>query len=153
LISAFAMLANDGKRPQPRLIKKIGDKEVPLAPQQEVVKPETAHKVMDFMESVFSSEAGTARGLRIPGYRLAGKTGTAERVRSKGGGGYVSNFVGYVPAENPRALILVMVDNPKGAYYGAIVAGPVFKDLAAAVIRRYAIPPSKPAASPQAKKN
>jgi cell division protein FtsI (penicillin-binding protein 3) len=153
LISAFAMLANDGKRPQPRLIKKIGDKEVPLAPQQEVVKPETAHKVMDFMESVFSSDAGTAKGLRIPGYRLAGKTGTAERVRSKGGGGYVSNFVGYVPAENPRALILVMVDNPKGAYYGAIVAGPVFKDLAAAVIRRYAIPPSKPAASPQAKKN
>ena len=145
LASAFAILGNEGKRPEPRLIKKIGGVEAPLRPQRSIVKRQTAEKVLQFMESVFSDERGTGKSLRIPGYRIAGKTGTAQRVRRSGGGGYVSNFVGFVPADKPRAMILVMVDNPKGAYYGAVVAGPVFREIAQAVIRRYAIPPSSPA--------
>ena len=143
IASAFAMLGNHGMRPSPRLIAKIGDKEQPHSELRQIVKPEVADRVLDYMERTFSSDRGTAKGLRIPGYKLAGKTGTAQRVRRKGGGGYVSNFIGFVPAQNPRAMILVMVDNPKGAYYGAVVAGPVFVDVARAVIRRFAIPPSK----------
>lgn len=153
LASAFAMLANGGKRPVPRLIKKIGDKETPIAPMKQVIKPQVAAKVMEYMESVIASDAGTGKTLRIAGYRLGGKTGTAERVRSKGGGGYVANFVGFVPVDKPRALILVMVDNPKGAYYGGVVAGPVFKDLAQAVIRRYALPPARTTSRDTATKN
>jgi cell division protein FtsI (penicillin-binding protein 3) len=78
----------------------------------------------------------------LPGYELAGKTGTAQKRNS--GGGYVSNFVGFVPADKPTAIILVMIDHPrKGAYYGASVAGPVFKHMAEAVIRRYQLPPTR----------
>lgn len=146
LASAFAMLGNDGKRPAPRLIKRIGDKEQPIGQQRQIVTKQTAATVLQFMESAFSSERGTAKSLRISGYRLAGKTGTAQRVRKVGGGGYVASFVGFVPAEKPRAMILVMIDNPKGEYYGGLVAGPVFKEIAEAVIRRFSIPPSQPGA-------
>ena len=99
---------------------------------------------MRAMEAVFSSSHGTGKSLRIPGYRLAGKTGTAQKINPETGtvegGGYVSNFIGFVPAERPKAAILVMIDHPKGGkYYGATVAGPVFQDVARAVIRRYGI--------------
>lgn len=145
LAAAFSMLGNDGKQMFPRLITRIGTKQFPPEVAKQVVKPDSAHLVVSCMEAVMDSTEGTGYGLRIPGYRLAGKTGTAERVR-KTRDGHVSNFVGFVPAPNPKALILVMIDKPKaGAYYGAAVAGPVFKELAGAVIRRFAIPPTESA--------
>jgi cell division protein FtsI (penicillin-binding protein 3) len=144
LASAFGMLANDGVRMEPRLIKKIGDKELPPVEAGQVVSADTARQVLKFMEAVVESDAGTGKTLRIKGYRLGGKTGTAEKVNRKTGGGYVSNFVGFVPAQEPQAVIMVMVDRPKaGRYYGSTVAGPVFLDLAKAVIRRYGIPPTE----------
>lgn len=140
LATAFASLANDGKCMYPRLISRIGNRQFPPEEALQVVSPKTAGIVMKTMEAVVMTDAGTGKSLRIPGYRLAGKTGTAQKI-GKNTTGYVSNFVGYVPAEAPKALILVMVDNPKaGKYYGASVAGPVFVDLAKAVIRRYEIP-------------
>jgi cell division protein FtsI/penicillin-binding protein 2 len=97
------------------------------------------------MESVMSKEYGTGYKLRVPGYRLAGKTGTAQKTNLKtkkvSGAGYVSNYVGFVPAVNPRVEIMVMIDYPKGEYYGAAVAGPVFQDLAKTMIRYYNLPP------------
>lgn len=153
LASAFAMLGNGGRRPSPRLIKRIGENETPLGPQSQIIQPKSAAEVLKFMVAVFEDERGTGYSLRIPGYRLAGKTGTAQRVRRVGGGGYVANFVGFVPAEKPRAMVLVMVDNPKaGKYYGGSVAGPVFRQIARAIIRRYAIPPSAATDAAQAPK-
>lgn len=145
LIGAFGMLGNDGIRVAPRLIKRTGARDELVAQGQQIVRPETAHEVLRCMESVMSNEHGTGKGLdKIAGYRIAGKTGTAQKI----GGhvkGYVSNFVGFVPANNPKAVILVMVNNPKGGnYYGATVAGPVFVSLAKAVIRRYSILPTEP---------
>ena len=141
LIGAFGMLANDGVRMIPRLVKKIGGREQEPQSAGAIVRPETAQQLMRYMEAVIESDAGTGRSLRIPGYRLGGKTGTAQRKNR--GNGYISSFVGFVPVEAPRAVILVMIDYPKaGKYYGASVAGPVFHDLARAVIRRYGIPPS-----------
>lgn len=141
LASAFGALANDGMRMKPRVVRKIGKDDVAPIEAERIVKPETAQLMLEYMESVIQSDRGTGKNLRIPGYRLGGKTGTAER---QGRGGYVSNFVGFVPAPAPRAVILVMVDHPQaGSYYGATVAGPVFDELARAVIRRYGIPPSK----------
>lgn len=141
LASAFGALANDGMRMKPRVVRKIGKNDVASIEAGRIVKPETAQLMLEYMESVIQSDRGTGKSLRIPGYRLGGKTGTAER---QGRGGYVSNFVGFVPAPAPRAVILVMVDHPQaGSYYGATVAGPVFDELARAVIRRYGIPPSK----------
>jgi cell division protein FtsI/penicillin-binding protein 2 len=149
LAAAFAALANDGVRMPPRLIDKVGAKAEPLSKGTPVVSPPAAGRVMRLMESVFYGEHGTGKDLRIPGYRLAGKTGTAQKTnqqtRRVGGGGYVSGFVGYVPAKDPRVTVLVMIDNPRaGGYYGALVAGPVFVDLARAAIRHFNLPPTEP---------
>lgn len=143
LIGAFGALANDGIRMEPRLIKKIGDQEQPVGEGHLVFKPETTHIVQNCMEAVMQSGEGTGFTLRVPGYRLGGKTGTAQKI-NHGMKGYVSNFVGFVPSKSPRAVVLVMVNDPKNAYYGATVAGPTFQHLAEAIIRRYAIPPTEP---------
>ena len=80
---------------------------------------ESANTILGYMKGVIDEDYGTGHHeLRLPGYEIAGKTGTAQK--RNGGGGYVSNFVGFVPADHPVAMILVMVDHPrKGAYYGA----------------------------------
>lgn len=149
LISAFCTIANDGVRMKPRMIQKIGDKMVPVQQLGRLLKPETCHTVMGFMESVIETDAGTGKGLRIKGYRLGGKTGTAQKVNHKETG-YVSNFVGFIPAEQPKAVILVMVNNPtNGEYYGAAVAGPVFVKVAHAVIDRLHIPKDAPMVAQQ----
>jgi cell division protein FtsI/penicillin-binding protein 2 len=148
LAGAFSMIGNNGVRMEPRIIKKIGDKEQPLKPGKRLISANAATTTIHCMEAVIESKEGTGSKLKIPGYRLAGKTGTAQKIDStftkKGPKRYVANFVGFVPAPNPRAMILVMVDNPKaGQYYGGSVAGPVFVEIAKAVIHRYGIPPSK----------
>lgn len=140
LASAFSALANGGVRMEPRLIAKVGDKETPVKEAGRLFSAETCQTVLSFMEAVIGTDEGTGKTLRIPGYRLGGKTGTAEKV-GPGAEGYVANFVGTVPADDPRVLILVMVDAPKGPrYYGAQIAGPVFAEMSRAAIRRYAIP-------------
>ncbi|MEZ0325046.1 MAG: peptidoglycan D,D-transpeptidase FtsI family protein [Fimbriimonas sp.] len=141
LASAFSMLGNGGTLVPPRLIKKVGDEELPVGPGERILKEETVDKMVTCLESVIESDSGTGKDLRIPGYRLGGKTGTAQKVGS-GVKGYVSNFIGFVPARNPRAVVLVMVNNPKKGYYGATVAGPAFKEIAKQVIRHFNIPPS-----------
>jgi cell division protein FtsI/penicillin-binding protein 2 len=139
LAAAFASLANGGALMQPRLIRKAGGVERPTRQVRQVFRPETADRVMRLMEAVIHTDGGTGARLRIPGYRLAGKTGTSERVGA--GGGYVSSFIGFVPARAPVAAILVMIDDPRaGRHYGGEVAGPVFKDLAQAVIRHFRVP-------------
>jgi cell division protein FtsI/penicillin-binding protein 2 len=150
LASAFCMLANHGKQMKPRLVAKVGNRVIPPVSTGQRVSVEAADTTMEIMESVIQDKSGTGFSLRIPGYVLAGKTGTAQRVNRKTGGGYISNFVGFVPAPNPKAMILVMINNPKaGAYYGAAVAGPVWENLAKSVIRRYHIPPNDTMASSQ----
>jgi cell division protein FtsI/penicillin-binding protein 2 len=147
LASAFCMLANNGKSVTPRLIRKVGNDEQPVDGGKALVRPETAHTVLKFMRSVIDSDHGTGRDLKIPGYELGGKTGTAQKRNNVTGkmekGGYVASFVGFVPAEKPDAVILVMVDNPKaGKIYGAAVAGPVFVEVAKATIQARQIQPS-----------
>ena len=147
LLGAFGMIGNNGFRAQPHLIAKIGGSPVVLPKPSQIVQPETADAVLKCMEMVIQSDEGTGKKLSIPGYRMAGKTGTAQKV-GKGQHGYVSNFVGFVPAQDPKAVIRVMVNNPKlGGYYGADVAGPVFHQLARSVIRHYNIPPTEPITS------
>ncbi len=147
LASAFAVFANDGRLVRPRLIKRIGDREIPPVEGPQVFTPETARKVLKMMERVIQGEKGTGRSLRIPSYRLAGKSGTAQTPDPETGslrsGLHISSFVGYVPADNPKAVILVMLDKPRsGQYYGAKVAGPVFRQMAQFLIQYWNLPPS-----------
>lgn len=147
LASAFASIGNDGVRVPPRLVRVVGKDAAPIREGKAILGESAADDVLRAMEAVF--ENGTANALRIPGYRLAGKTGTAEKigtfdpVTKRPVKGYVANFVGFVPAREPRALVLVMVDQPKGKYFGGEVAGPVFRNIALSLINRFKIPPDQ----------
>ncbi len=144
LIGAFSTLANDGKRVPPRLIKKIGAKELPVPAATRILSAGACENVIKGMIAVMEDDHGTGRSLRIPGYCIAGKTGTAQKM-AKNDSGYVSNFVGFVPAEHPRAVVLVMVNRPGGKhYYGAEVAGPVFKAMAQQLIHKYGLVATEP---------
>jgi cell division protein FtsI/penicillin-binding protein 2 len=145
LASAFTVFANDGVRAYPRLVKNINGKEQPARTSEPVFSKEVSREVLHMMDAVVQGERGTGKRLRIPGFRLAGKTGTAQKLGSSPlpGSQYVSNFVGYVPADKPQAVVLVMINEPQqGGYYGGVVAGPVFKDIAAKLLKDMRIPPS-----------
>ncbi|MBX3110437.1 MAG: hypothetical protein KF857_00385 [Fimbriimonadaceae bacterium] len=143
LAGAYATLANHGLRMPLRLVKSVGGKEAPAGQGERVFSAATSDLVRSYMRSVVEMGYGTGFGLRVDGYPLAGKTGTAQKVGPHGPAGHVSSFVGFVPADDTRAVILVMVDDPqKGGYYGAEVAGPVFHEIAKAVVKRFALAPA-----------
>ncbi len=147
LIGAFSTIANLGIHVKPRLIDRVGDRTVPVDPGRRLLSEQACHDVVKGMVSAFDNPHGTAYALRLPGYRLAGKTGTAQKI-GPGNRGHVSNFVGFVPAEKPKAVILVIINDPKIKYYGAEVAGPVFKSLATEIIRKYHVPSVEASSSP-----
>jgi cell division protein FtsI/penicillin-binding protein 2 len=92
------------------------------------------------------SDTGTAAGASVPGYSVAGKTGTAQKPSPNGGyaaGKYVATFVGMVPANAPRLVILVSVDEPKLAIFGGIVAAPAFAQIAAFDLQYLEVPPDQ----------
>jgi len=149
LASAVATLANGGVRMQPRLVDAIldrfGQEESVREPRvdRRVVSEETARTVTLMMETV-TEEHGTGTRARVPGYRVAGKTGTAQKVE---GNGYsptkrVSSYVGFLPADRPEIAVAVVVDNPtKGSKYGGIVAAPVFAEVGAFAMEYLGVPP------------
>jgi cell division protein FtsI (penicillin-binding protein 3) len=110
-----------------------------------VLKPETARAVRHMLELV-TMPGGTAPKAQVAGYRVAGKTGTAHKL--EGGtyvNKYVSSFVGFAPASNPRLVIAVMLDEPSaGQYYGGSVAAPVFANVMGAALRLLGVPPDAP---------
>ena len=98
--------------------------------------------------------SGTGASAAVPGYTVAGKTGTAQKARLGGGGykggGYVGSFIGYLPAEDPQVLICITVDQPTNAIYGGVVAGPSFSRIGRFAVSHLKIPPSSVAASESA---
>lgn len=136
LIRAIATIANDGKLVQPHIVKRVerGDgrilREEKLPAQPQIIKPETARTLRDIMEQVILNGGG--KNAKIEGYSIAGKTGTAQKLSADGtgyDGGYIASFVGFAPSKNPDFIVLVMLDNPQGAYYGGQIAAPVFKEI------------------------
>jgi len=97
-----------------------------------VISRRTSAQVASMLEGVLGP-GGTAQEAQVPGYRIAGKTGTAEKPDPEAGGyskfKFFSSFIGFAPARSPRLLVAVMVDEPKGAYYGAEVAAPAFERI------------------------
>ncbi len=143
LAGAFSAIGNDGKRVPLRIVKRVNGVERPIRDGQQVLSKAACDYTLECMERVMSS-IGTGSTLRIPGYRIGGKTGTAQKFSKGENRGYVSNFVGMIPARDPQAVILVMIDDPKaGKIYGADVAGPVFTTVAKSVIQRLNIPRAK----------
>jgi cell division protein FtsI (penicillin-binding protein 3) len=146
--SVFATIANDGVRMLPRLIAGYSNSEGVYEPSKldegvRVVSAETAKTVREMLESVVA-EGGTAKSLQIPGYRVGGKTGTANRYDEASGGysGYTSSFIGMAPAEKPALVMSVSIHNPKTSTYGSVVAGPVFKKVMTYALAHKKVPPS-----------
>lgn len=149
LTRAFAAIANGGLLLRPRIIRRISDEngeaQFVSTPhvEQRVVSEATAHTLTDIL--VGTVENGTGKAARMPGFAVAGKTGTAQKVEV--GGRYskrarMSSFIGYVPAERPRLVILVTLDTPRKATYGGVVAAPTFRRIAEYALERMGIRPA-----------
>ena len=146
--SVFATIANDGIRVTPNVIAGFIDTNggfTPSKPQTttKVVSPATAQQMRLIMESVVS-EQGTAPAAAIPGYRIAGKTGTAQRADAACHcyRGYTSSFIGFAPADQPKYVVSVVIQNPRGQHFGGVIAAPVFKDVMSFVLQSKHIPPT-----------
>jgi cell division protein FtsI (penicillin-binding protein 3) len=146
--SVFATLANDGVRVSPTVIAGTSDSSgnyTPTAVRESVrvISPETAAKMRLMMESVVSAN-GTAPSAAIPGYRVAGKTGTAQRIDDTCGcyRGYTASFIGFAPADKPAYVISVTIQDPKGLHWGGYLGGPVFKKVMSFVLQSKGIAPT-----------
>jgi cell division protein FtsI (penicillin-binding protein 3)/stage V sporulation protein D (sporulation-specific penicillin-binding protein) len=147
----YATIANGGVRVEPHVIRRIGDGPVTRPEQRRVVPPEANAQLVDMLKGVVSDD-GTGTAAAVPGYTVAGKTGTAEKPDGKGGYSdtdYVASFVGFLPADDPRAVVMVAVDSPRGNIYGGAVAAPAFAEIAQMLVRALSIPPDRPARGPR----
>ncbi len=149
--SVFATIANDGVRVTPTVVAGISDAAGRYTPANKqkslrVVSAETAQKMRLIMESVVSP-TGTAPMAAIPGYRVAGKTGTAQRVDDSCGcyRGYTASFIGFAPADKPEFVVSVTIQDPKGLQWGGYLGGPVFKKVMSFVLKDQHVPPTLPA--------
>ena len=146
--SVFATIANDGVRVSPTVIAGSSDASgnyTPSATRESVrvISADTAAKMRLMMESVVSLN-GTAPSAAIPGYRVAGKTGTAQRIDDTCGcyRGYTASFIGFAPADNPAYVISVTIQDPKGMHWGGYLGGPVFKKVMSFVLQSKGIAPT-----------
>ncbi len=152
LINALCAIANGGKLMKPFIVKKIIDRDGKVIkefqPQviREVISEEVSKKIKNILSSAVE-EGGTGEKAALTGYKVAGKTGTAQKVefRKKG---YspdkrISSFMGFVPVDNPELAILVIIDEPRGVKYGGIVAAPVFKSIAYQCLSTMNLPPKE----------
>ncbi len=150
IANGYAAIANGGFLKKPFIVKSIRDSETQdvteMKPQviRQVLTPDAAAKMRLMLAAVTSGD-GTGTNARVPGYPVAGKTGTAQKVNPNGRGyikgGYVSSFAGFLPANDPRFVIYIAVDRPRKGYYGGSVAAPVFSRVAKFAVRRAGLAP------------
>ena len=146
LARAIAAIANAGELPTPHFLLSLPqnpDAKVSW-PSERAISSDAASQTTAILRDVVT--VGTGSGAAVPGYSVAGKTGTAQRAREGGrgyeSGSYVSSFIGYLPVENPQVLISVVIDRPSKAIYGGTVAAPVFSKLGQFSVSHLGVPPS-----------
>lgn len=148
---AYCALANGGHLVHPHLVRQVEDPsgrviyQAKTDPSQRILSQKTAQMIIEAMKGVVSSE-GTGGNAQVEGYSVAGKTGTAQKVNP--GGGYshskfVSSFIGFIPADTPRTVISVVVNEPQRYHYGGTVAAPAFKQLAGDLMRYLEVKPDR----------
>jgi cell division protein FtsI (penicillin-binding protein 3) len=154
--SVFATIANDGIRVSPTVIAGTSDASGNFTAAQsrtteKVISSETAAQLRLMMESVVSG-SGTAPSAAIPGYRVAGKTGTAERYNEscRCYSGYTASFIGFAPADKPAYVISVTIQNPQGMHWGGALGGPVFKEVMSFALQSRHISPTNTTVKPVA---
>jgi cell division protein FtsI (penicillin-binding protein 3) len=142
MAAAYAAIANRGIWSRPHLVDHITGGARPSLNRRRLVSPQIANQLMMMLKDVVAE--GTGQYAAMPGYQVAGKTGTAQKPDSHGGyatGRYVASFVGIVPASRPRFVILVAVDEPRGAIWGGTVAAPAFQQIARFDLQYLEVPP------------
>jgi cell division protein FtsI/penicillin-binding protein 2 len=145
MASAYAAVANGGVWMRPHLVDHVADGgETPLRSRR-ILSRGVARSLVRMLKGVVS-ESGTGYLAAVPGYQVAGKTGTAQKPEhgSYSTGKYVASFVGFVPASRPRLTILVAVDEPHGAIFGGVVAAPAFQEIAQFALQYLEVPPDDP---------
>jgi cell division protein FtsI (penicillin-binding protein 3) len=142
MAAGFAAIANGGTLRPPRLVLQEGDDPTTEPEGTRVMSRKTAQQLQVMLEGVLQ-EGGTASEVSVPGYTLAGKTGTAQKVvdGTYSDTEFVASFVGFAPAEDPQLLVAVVVDDPKGDIYGGTVAAPAFGEIAKFALPYLGIPP------------
>lgn len=151
--SAYATIANRGKRMKPYLVERITRSDGELVREFEpkslgtVIQPEIAKTLAQLLEGV-TQEGGTGKAAAIPGYRVAGKTGTAQiydaKLKTYSKTDYFSSFVGFAPAEDPQLTVFVGLDTPQGdRIYGGQIAAPIFRNVMSASLYQLRLPPTQ----------
>ena len=147
MAAAYGAIANRGVWSRPHLVDHVAGGARPSLNRKRLVSPHIAGEVMTMLKDVVAE--GTGQYAATPGYQVAGKTGTAQKPDYAHGGyatgRYVASFVGIVPASRPRFVILVMVDEPRGAIWGGVVAAPAFQQIARFDLQYLEVPPDAPA--------
>jgi cell division protein FtsI (penicillin-binding protein 3) len=148
MASVYATVANDGVRVPPRIMLGTRDGAGDLQPAaspapRRVLSVAVAHQLRSMLEAATTDE-GTAPKARIPGYRIAGKTGTSQRVDPRCGcyRGYTASFVGFAPADNPQLLVQVVLQAPRRGHFGGQIAAPVFHDVMSFALQAKHVPPT-----------
>jgi cell division protein FtsI/penicillin-binding protein 2 len=151
MAAAYGTVANEGVWMRPHLVDRIGSHPQHAGGAHRILTPGVARQVLRMMEDVVIE--GTGQEAKVPGYKVAGKTGTAAKPDPVHGGystsKYIASFVGVVPATSPRLVILVTVDEPAAAIWGGVVAAPAFQQIAGFDLQYLEIPPDDPASLPQ----
>lgn len=148
--SIYSTVANGGVRIEPTLVRgtKGADGRFTPAPEPKktrVTSEKTAKTLSQMLESVVDDEEGTGTKARIPGYRVAGKTGTANRVDPATGKyhGYTSSFAGFAPADKPRVTVYCAIQNAtEGSYFGGQICGPIYKQVMEFALKTLQVPPT-----------
>ncbi|MFF9566001.1 peptidoglycan D,D-transpeptidase FtsI family protein [Streptomyces sp. NPDC014685] len=148
--SIYSTIANDGVRIEPTLVRGTKDahgrfRAADPPERTRVISAKTARTLAAMLESVVGDEEGTGTKAKIPGYRVAGKTGTANRVDPVRGGyrGYTASFAGFAPADKPQITVYCAIQNPtKGSYFGGQICGPIYKQVMEFALKTLQTPPS-----------
>lgn len=142
MATAYAAIANDGVGVRPHLTQQVGTRTIGVGQQRRVISIKVARQLRSMLSDVVSDGTGTEA--QIPGYAVAGKTGTSQKPLTNGRGyshyAYVASFVGMIPADDPRLVVLVVVDEPH-PIWGGVVAAPAFRRIASFALQRLEIEP------------
>jgi cell division protein FtsI (penicillin-binding protein 3) len=147
MAAMYSAIANRGVLVQPHVVKRIEGEPKPDVSSRRILDAGIDRELVNMLKGVIDTATGTGTRAAVPGYTVAGKTGTAQKALAHGLGystrNYVASFVGFLPADDPQVEVLVVVDSPRGNIFGGYVAAPAFQEIATSLTQLLAIPPDR----------